>query len=349
MHANPRGAIEREPEVVVADQEDIREFGCSGGSSSSTFGDFPQYQVGDAVEVYSPVTKAWVSARVTAISGKKITTQYYGPQGGKLQKKLSADGKQIRPAPAANLKSSGSPKSSPKNQHFALSIVSEGSSENGDKVKVGKSGKGRSSSKRGILDTAKAAALSAGSGDEVKERGPDGGNVQQELNKFREVMSKVGVPGDSAEQLEAFLAVLMRGVTEMEAEQAKRTLDQKASTKQLTQSRQKLEEAEETVSELKVKLRHENADTRAASAERRLQKFLTESPEGRYCLMADKIAQMTREMKEEKKKWEEKLEEKDEVIETLQDLLRKHKDFIRKEESEGKSVGGPSVNLMDDY
>lgn len=139
----------------------------------------------------------------------------------------------------------------------------------------------------------------------------------------------------------------MTGITKLEADQVRWKLDQKACARQLTQSRQKLEEAEEKVSELKV--RRESSDTRAASAERRLQKFLTESPEGRYCLMADKIAQMERDMRQEKKKWEEKLEEKDEVIETLQELLRKHKDFFRNEEAEGKSVGGPSVNLIDDY
>jgi len=341
---------------VVADQEeDIREFACSGGSSSSTFGDFPQYHIGDAVEVFCPLTKAWVSARVTTIFGKKITTEYYGPQGGKLQKKLSADGKQIRPAPAAPIKakheSSSRHKTSPKNQDYAsLSVRSESSSEKGDEARVGQSGQERRSLllKPGIVDAAKAAVLSAGSGDKMKVgAGTDGDDVQQELGKFQEVMSKIGVPGNSAEQLEVFLTILMSGITKLEADQVRWKLDQKACAKQLMQSRQKLEEAEEKVSELKV--RRESSDTRAASAERRLQKFLTESPEGRYCLMADKIAQMERDMRQEKKKWEEKLEEKDEVIETLQELLRKHKDFFRNEEAEGKSVGGPSVNLIDDY
>jgi len=340
---------DRERVGVVADSPgNMGEFGSPGGSSGST----------------SSITGEQVSA-----AGRRL----------------------IRSASPGKEESPGRPESLP-DQHLARRSISSGSCEGKEKINAAsaRSSEVLSSSSKTrprLLNAATLAALrsqeaAAAAAKEkalpvgpqeavednarsfdtgVKPSGSGSGSEPDDLNnevrKFQAVMRNVGAPGDSAEQLEAFLTVLIRGVTEMEAEQDEQKRREKASAKELQKCRQKLEEAEDTVCELRVKLRHENADTRAATAERKLQEFLIASEQGRNCKLADKVADMTRERKEERRKLEEKLEEKDDVIETLQELLRKHKDFMRKEELQSKNskkstkdeTMKKSINLMDDY
>merc|ERR550534_34524 len=171
------------------------------------------------------------------------------------------------------------------------------------------------------------------------------------LERFRQAMTSCGVPGDSGEHLEAFLSVLIRGCQEMEEQKyqleravMREKLDKEAAGHQFLLAQKKVQEAQDESYGLRKKLRKlksqrtstaecQALEARALEAEKRLHEFLVASEEGRYCLLGEKVAEMTKQMEMRNKQWEEKLEEKDEVIFHLQELLQKHKDFIEEEPS----------------